>query len=232
MENIEPLYDKKLQCPICSTNFISKKVRSKFIKVNTYDTDFCPIYEDGSVNGLLYNIFVCPSCGYSFSEDFSKYFPPLTKEEILEKIASHWMPHNFSEERAIPAALQTYKLAAYAASLKKEKHIVIAGLHLRTAWLYRMMNKQEKEQRFMRMAIEEYSSSFSNEDYKGTQVSDVRILYLLGDLSRRTAQYDAAVKYFSMVIERRKRTVETKLVDMALERYQEMKDLKQQNQCN
>lgn len=232
MENIEPLYDKKLQCPICSANFTSKKVRTKFIKVNTHDTDFCPTYEEGSVNGLLYNVFVCPECGYAYSEDFSKYFPPSTKESIQEKIQSHWTPHNFSQERTIPAAIQTYKLAAYVASLKKEKHIVIAGLHLRTAWLYRMANKHEKEQRFMKMAIEEYSNSYSTEDYKGTQVSDVRILYLLGELSRRTNQYDEAVKYFSMVIERRKTTVETKLVDMAVERYHEMKESKKQDKCN
>ncbi|WP_336864059.1 DUF2225 domain-containing protein [Peribacillus frigoritolerans] len=31
---------------------------------------------DSAVNPLYYNIFVCPHCGFSYSEDFSRYFPP------------------------------------------------------------------------------------------------------------------------------------------------------------
>ncbi|MCT4479381.1 DUF2225 domain-containing protein [Peribacillus frigoritolerans] len=34
-----------------------------------------PRYVDSAVNALYYNIFVCPHCGFSYSEDFSRYFP-------------------------------------------------------------------------------------------------------------------------------------------------------------
>ena len=62
------------------------------------------------------------------------------------------------------------------------------------------------------------------DDYKGTQISDVRILYLLGELARRTDKEDAAVSYFSKVIESRKRTVETKLIEMAQDRWKEIRE--------
>jgi len=109
------------------------KVRSKFIKVSSYDTDFCPIYDTESIMGILYNVFVCPYCGYAYTNDFSKYFPLSTKEQIQEKICSKWAPHNFGEERSIRDAIKTYKLALYSATLKKEKHILIAGLYIRVA---------------------------------------------------------------------------------------------------
>ena len=67
----------------------------------------------------------------AYSKDFSKYFAPGTKEMIIEKICSNWVPHSFSEDRTIEDAIQTYKLASYSASLKKEKHITIAGIYMR-----------------------------------------------------------------------------------------------------
>ncbi|WP_412762735.1 DUF2225 domain-containing protein [Peribacillus frigoritolerans] len=86
--------------------------------------------------------FVCPHCGFSYSEDFSRYFPPTTMEIILEKVSSHWVPHHFSKEISIKDAINTYKLASYCGALKKEKHIILAGLCLRIAWLYRIKPKQ------------------------------------------------------------------------------------------
>lgn len=120
-------------------------------------------------------------------------------------------------------AIRTYKLAAYTATLKKEKFVIIGGLYLRIAWLYRLQEKKQ-EQRFLELAFHNYYESFSREDYRGTQVSDVRILYLLGELARRTDKEETAVQYFSKVIESRKRTVETKLIEMAQERWKEIRE--------
>lgn len=223
MEELQPLFGRNQECHLCKKSFVTMKCRSKFIKVDRYDTDFCPIYNEDSVNGLLYNIFVCPSCGYSFSSDFSGYFPPGTKDAITENITNKWVPFDFGNERSTKEAIRAYKLAAYTATLKKEKYVVIAGLYLRIAWLYRSQGKA-LEQRFMELAFHNYYQSFSRDDYRGTQVSDVRILYLLGELARRIGNEETAVHYFSKVIESRKRTVETKLIEMAQERWKEIRE--------
>jgi len=223
MEELQPLFSRNLECHLCKEKFVTMKCRSKFIKVDHYDTDFCSIYKENSVNGLLYNIFVCPKCGYSFSSDFSTYFPSGTMEELISNICNKWVPYDFSGERSIKEAIRTYKLAAYSATLKKEKHVIIAGLYLRAAWLYRLQGAKQQEQRFMELAFHAYTESFSREDYRGTQISDVRIVYLLGELARRTGKEETAIRYFSKVIENRKRTVETKLIEMAQERWQEIR---------
>ena len=196
MEEIQPLFDRNMECLVCKQSFTTKKIRSRFIKVAEYDTDFCPKYAEGSVNALYYNIYVCPHCGFAYSKDFSKYFAPGTKELIIEKICSNWVPHSFSEERTIDDAIQTYKLASYSATLKKEKHITLAGIYMRIAWLYRIKQDKEQEIRFMKLARHEYEESYSIGDYSGTQVSEIRILYLVGELSRRIGDNQTSYEIF------------------------------------
>ncbi|MDQ0881707.1 uncharacterized protein (DUF2225 family) [Peribacillus sp. V2I11] len=65
----------------------------------------------------------------------------------MEKVSSQWIPHHFSKERSIKDAINTYKLASYCGALKKEKHIILAGIRLRIAWLYRINQTKEQEER-------------------------------------------------------------------------------------
>lgn len=226
---IHPLYDKSMECLLCKQKSTTKKVRSRFVKVAKYDTDFCPIYVDSAVNALYYNIFVCPHCGFSYSEDFSRYFPPTAQEIIMEKVSSQWVPHHFSKERSIKDAINTYKLASYCGALKKEKHIILAGICLRIAWLYRFNKNKEQEERFLRFALKEYEASYSTGDFSGTQVSEARILYLAGDISRRIGNEMAAIKYFSLVFECQNNAREASIIEMARDRFQELKQQRTTN---
>jgi uncharacterized protein (DUF2225 family) len=126
LAELEALFDKTCKCTICEHPFITKKIRSRFVKLLHTDTDLCPTYSSPENNPVLYHILVCPTCGYSFSDDFSPYFPPGTKEVIQEKVCSNWTPHGFSNKRTMEDAIKTYKLAVYCATLKKEKHVVSA----------------------------------------------------------------------------------------------------------
>jgi uncharacterized protein len=225
MAEMEPLFDKKCVCPICDNKFTTKRIRSRFIKVISYDTDLCPIYQEvEQLNPILYHVQICPACGYSYSEDFSPYFPTNGKDIIIDKVSTNWTPQSFSEQRTIPDAIKTYKLAVYCATLKKEKHIILAGMYLRLAWLYRILLNDEQEQRFMKLAIGEYTESYSVGDFQNTQVSELKISYLLGELYRRTNQTEYSVKYFSKVIEKQKISTEPRLVEMAKERWNEIRD--------
>nr|WP_318565235.1 DUF2225 domain-containing protein [Peribacillus simplex] len=89
---MHPLYDKNMECLLCKQKSTTKKVRSRFVEVAKYDTDFCPIHADSAVNSLYYNIFVCPHCSFSYSEDFSRYFPPLQWKSFWKKSAPIMFP--------------------------------------------------------------------------------------------------------------------------------------------
>ncbi|HYK74551.1 MAG TPA: DUF2225 domain-containing protein [Pseudoneobacillus sp.] len=225
MTLLTPLYDKTYECMACKKKFTTKKVRSRFVKILNYDTDFYPSYHSEESNPIYYHINVCPNCGFSCSDDTSRYFPPNSLELIKEKISKQWSANSYEGIRTTEDAINSYKLAIYSATLKQEKHIVLAGMYLRVAWLYRYLENIEQEQRFMRLALHEYIQSYSVDDFKGTQMSEVKILYLIAELSVRTNDYMQAVKYLSKVIEMQKRSLEPRLIEMAKERWYEIRDV-------
>ena len=216
---VSPFYEKKIECLYCKSSFPTLKVRSKNLRVAKSDTDFQPLYEENQINALYYNVFVCEHCGFSFTEDFSKYFAPGVAEEIKTQISSRWVPHDFKGERTVFEAIQAYKLAFMCATIKKEKFVITAGLLLRLAWMYRSLHNDNQEKRFMKMARDHYMESYSTEDYRSTQMSDTRVMYMIAELSRRLEDYQIATRFFSKVIESQRSGGEAKLVDMAKEQW-------------
>ena len=225
--DISPYYEKKVDCLHCKQSFTTLKVRSKFIKVSDTDTDFMPIYAEGDVPAMYYNVFVCEHCGFSFTEDFSRYFAPGTAEVIKKQITGKWVHHDFKGERTIFQAIQAYKLALLCADIKKEKHVAKAGLALRLAWFYRLLRNEVQELRFMEIACNQYMESYSTEDYASTQMSATRITYMVAELSRRLNDMENATRFFSKVIESQRVGGEAKLVEMAKERWAEIRAMRE-----
>lgn len=217
---ISPFYEKNITCINCKKDFPTLKVRTKSVRVMHSESDFQPIYADEQVNALFYNVFVCEHCGFSFTEDFTKYFAPGVTEDIQKQISSKWVHHDFKGERSTSQAIQAYKLAFLCATLKKEKFVITAGLALRLTWLYRGLNAGDQEKRFMQISRDHYMESYSNEDYTSTQMSGVRVMYMIGELSRRLGDYTNASRFFSRVIESQRAGGEAKLVDMAKEQWE------------
>lgn len=220
---LSPYYEKKIECLFCKKTFPSTKIRSKFVKVGETDTDFMPIYEGNQVQAMYYNVFVCEHCGFSFTEDFSKYFAPGVAEELKKEICDRWVPHGFAGERTVFQAIQAYKLGLLCADIKKERFVTKAGLSLRLGWMYRTLQNQGQERRFIEMARNFYMESFSTEDYANTQMSSVRVMYMIAELSRRIDDMENATRFFSKVIESQRNGGEPKLIEMAKERWEDIR---------
>lgn len=220
---ISPYYDKKHTCLNCQQSFSTTKIRSRAIRIAQHDTDFKPIYAQQELNPLLYNVAVCPHCGFSFTEDFSPYFSPGTKEAIQEQITGRWNGRSLGHIRTMEEAIESYKLAFLCATLKKEKALTIAGLTLRIAWLYREQEEADEENRFLKVARDFYIEAFSNGDYVGTQMSETRVVYLIAELSWRIGDKEEAIRSFSRVIEKQRTSTEPHIVNMAKDRWQEIR---------
>lgn len=219
--NLDALFEKKCTCPACDTQFLSKRVRSGQVQSTKRDTDFCTHYKEQRLNPILYTVYVCPNCGYSFSDQFTTYLPPHVKKRIHDNITSKWTPKELGQIRGYDEAIASYKLAIYTAILKEEAHSVKGGLYLRLAWLYRFQENQEEEQRFLALAVNEYEKSYAHSDYvnRDKEMSEPRILYLIGELMRRIEQFDKAILYFSKAIEMKNRTIETGIITMARDQW-------------
>lgn len=224
---VTPFYDKKIKCINCENQFTNTKIRSRFIRIAEPETDFKPCYADNKINPIYYNVSVCPECGFAFTEEFSPYFAPGTKVLIQQTITAKWSGRSFGAIRDIDEAIETYKLAYLSATIKKEKSIVLAGLTLRIAWLNRDNGNTEEEIRFLTIARNMYAKSYSEEDYIGTQMSETRVIYLIGELSRRVGDDQEAVQSFSRVIEQQSTSLEPQIIEMAKERWREMREEKE-----
>ncbi|MFY0543695.1 DUF2225 domain-containing protein [Brevibacillus sp. H7] len=233
MERLSALYDKTCTCRHCHHSFTTKRVRGGSQAIIQRDADFCTYYKEQSLNPILYTVNVCPACGFAFTDQFTQQLLPPVKRLVQEQISSKWTPKEFGYVRSISEAVVCYKLAIYAAELTGEAHSVKAGLSLRLAWLFRFQNDKQQEKRFLHMAVHEYEQSYVFSDYdKGDkEMSEVRILYLIGELMRRVERYDEAVNYFSKALELGRQSIETGILSMARDQWSlAREEYKQKNQ--
>lgn len=221
---VSPLYEKQQQCINCKKTFPTQKVRTKAVKIDHTESDFQPIYAEESVLAFYYNVYVCEHCGFAFTDDFTKYFAPGIQDMIKEQITARWVVHTFGSERTIFKAIEAYKLALLSGAIKKEKDVTLAGLALRLAWMYRTLKNEGQEQRFLKIARDHYMDSYSNEDFAGTQMTMLRVLYLVAELSRRIGDTKNAIRYFSKVIENQHVGGDAKVVDMAKDQWTKIRE--------
>ncbi|WP_027417753.1 DUF2225 domain-containing protein [Aneurinibacillus terranovensis] len=218
------LYDKKFQCAHCDHEFKSKKVRMRHSHPIKRDSDFCVHYENQSENPILYHVVVCPECGFSFNDNFRKSVPDYIQQRIQEKITANWTPKDYTGVRTVREAISTYKLAIYTADIREESHCVLAGLSLRLAWMYRFQKNKTNEERFLHLALNEYELSFEEADYLNTDMSELKILYLIGELYRRLGEPNHALRYFSKVVEHPLKSTDPQMVRAARDQWQNMRD--------
>lgn len=222
---IEPIYPKSMKCLYCKHPFKTSRVRSRFVRVASHDTDFKPNYKNVEANPLYYNVAVCPSCGFAFTEDFLPYFAPHAEQKIEKIIRANWNERDLTGERTIEDAIETYKLALLSSKLKEEKALPTAGLALRLAWLYRELGDEENEIRFLTASRDAYKEAFTAGDHAGTTMSETRVVYLIAELSWRIGDKDEAIRNFSYIISNQKNSTDPKAVDLAKERWQDIREL-------
>ncbi|KHF39188.1 hypothetical protein LQ50_16710 [Halalkalibacter okhensis] len=211
-------YDKKVTCLFCLDSFQTKRIRTRYVRVKNVHSDFYTEYADNLINPHLYDVDVCPKCGFASNESFTNHFSDAAKQAVKEGFKG-WRNQDFGGERTESEAIQTKKLALYSAMLKQEKHIVIAGICVRLAWIYRLVKNGEQELRFLERALQQYKLSFEKGDYEGTQMSEVKLLYMIGEVARRAGDKEEATSSFSRVIQHKYRQLEPKTVEMAREQW-------------
>ncbi len=198
MTEISELYDKKIICPICNMEFETKKVRSSKLRLIKKDEDFLAYYE--GENPIKYNIFVCPNCGYSASENKFNSINNEEKEIILKEITSKWNKRSYGDKRTLDEAIEVYKLALYIGEILDYKKLELGSLCLSLGWLYRIKKNQEEEARFLGLAKDLFEEGFYNESLIGTNMDELKLGYLIGEINRRLGNKEKALKWFNTIL--------------------------------
>jgi uncharacterized protein (DUF2225 family) len=192
---LEPLYSIKVTCHYCEHEFETSRVRPSFKKAIRRDSDFCAYYKNE--NPDYYVVRVCPQCGFASTENSTERLNDVQRKQFAEQINSRWIERDFSGHREWGTALEAYKLGLLVAQTIGEKERIVASLLHHIAWMYRYKGNEEQEQRFLRYCLESYIKVY---ELEGVGANNARLLYLIGELNRRTGDFSQAVKWFSKVI--------------------------------
>lgn len=200
MHQNTPLFERAYTCQICQMTFQSLSVRRSVINVEKRESDFRAIYH--GVNPLHYSIIVCPVCKYAANKQlFTKELPSAMISQLAHALVKlETRNTEFTKERDLDTVLESFQLAIRTAQLKKSKPAELAGLIHAAAWICREANNIELEKAYLNQARKYYQQAYENSSSDIANLSEVQILYLIGELNLRTGEYAEAIIWFNKAI--------------------------------
>lgn len=177
-------------CPVCNAMVTVRYLMS----TNTFgghDTDFRS-HAIGA-DPLYIVISTCKACGYS---DYGHYFsnPRQMSDELKRRIRETLTP--LAEDE--PEMSAVYANAALIATWRKAPPSEIADLYLRAAWCCADRNDSEGEMAHRKAAIKQFEQALETNEIEVSQRPV--IMYLVGELYRRTGDVDTARTWFDSVL--------------------------------
>ncbi|MCL5290838.1 MAG: DUF2225 domain-containing protein [Bacillota bacterium] len=195
--NEEMIFYAKVNCPNCGKEFLHPEVKTKYISIEKQDSDFCSYYS--SINPLFYDVLICKHCGYGFTKETNV---PLSEPEkaAINTILSGWHTEGaqYTGLRSLEQAVKAYNLAILCQELRNAKDSVKGSLYLRLGWLYRYQGQKENEAKSLQRALEFLKRAYERESTSEVK-KELRMMYLLGDLSYRNGNLKEALQWFQAV---------------------------------
>lgn len=209
---IDPMFDRKIQCPVCGKPSTVRAIRSSCIRVLSRDTDFMTCY--GEPNPMLYDTWFCKYCGYAAPS--SKFNTLLERQKMLikEKISSKWKIHKeYPPQYTEDIAIEINQLALLNTVIKMGKDSEKAMICMKIAWLNRLKKDTDNEKRFLHNACEGFQLAYQHEVFPIAGMDEATLGYLIGELSRRLGDTQKALQWFGRVLV--DRNAKQRIKDMA-----------------
>ncbi len=210
---VDIYYDKTITCPVCSRDVKYRSIKTSQLKLDRTDLDLRPIYE--GVEPSLYEVIACNICGYAALKKVFLTITPLKQKVFKEKVSYQFKGRPYPETFTYDIAIERYKLALYDAIVLDAKDSEKAYICLKIAWLYRGYYEnaekvartkeqielyQGAERTFIKHAIEGFKIAYEKEKFPVLDLSEITVVYLLGELSRRIDALEDASRWISIVL--------------------------------
>lgn len=209
------VFDKKIQCPVCDTTFLSKSVKSGKAKLIGTDPDLRARYE--IIDPNKYDVVLCPICGYAALTRFFTHLTQAQAKLIRERISQMVnVPKHNDPIYGYPEALERYTLALANAVVKKAKSSEKAYICLKSGWLVRsyreslqgsgeadpkqLADLEKQEEEFMLNAYKGFAEARQSERYPMCGMDEVTVDYLLAVLAARFKKYDVASRLVASIL--------------------------------
>jgi len=219
----EALYSLEKECAVCEGNFSVTCVRSRLALIKQ-DSDFCAYYH--GVNPYYYTVWVCPHCGYAARDtDFPEISEPMIVK-IKAFLSKRNVKINLCGNRTREQAIMSYQLAIFYSGIVPMPASKLAGLYLRLGWVYREGELVDDEHNVLVKARELYEKALEKERMPLANLSELAVMYLVGELFRRTGEEDRAMLYLSKVVSSPLAKVEKRIGDLARASWQQIRESK------
>lgn len=223
----EPTYSVEKECPICQQKFNATRTRGRQVMVKQ-DSDFCNYFQ--GINPYYYTVWVCSHCGYAAADSHFDELSVAAKDKIAKFLAGRKVNVNYGGERTREQAIATYKLAVFFAELIVLPASRLAELYLKLGWLYREGENTEEEKTALAIACEYYEQALMRERLPIGSLSEAAVTYLIGELARRTGQYDKALLYLGKVVGSPSAKLEPRVTSLARDAWHEARAARKQEQ--
>lgn len=192
------LYDVTLTCPVCGNKFLARAVKSSAYRRQKSDSDLHVRYS--LINPYFYEVYLCNACGYAaMKQDFEK-IREYQIDLIQKKIAPKWQGRRYPEVYDNEIAIERYKLSLLNSVVIEAKPSRKALNCLRLGWMYRLKEDDKNEQVFLKQALQGFNDAYLNEDFPICGMDKFTMMYLIGELHRRTDNINEANLWFSKLI--------------------------------
>lgn len=219
----EPFFQVEKTCPICERDFKLTKMRGEGIAVST-DTDFCTHFK--GLNPYYYVIWVCPHCGFAAHEERFFSLQEGARQKLQDFLTGRQVNLDLSGPRTWEQAVTAHKLAIYYAGMVGLPASHIASLELRLAWLFREKGMADAETEMIYRAAKDYEAAFMREETPIGNLTELMLLYIVGELLRRSGHYDEALRYLSRVVGNPAAKKEKRVLELAREAWGMIRDEK------
>lgn len=223
----ESIWEKEVSCPICGNSFITHNYRTKSLNIINKESDFHEIYE--VINPLVFDMWVCPECYYAAKkEDFENIDVKLIERFVKDRSLRKKIAENadFKLMRNYETGIISYELAINCYENRKPSSAFLGSLYLKAAWIAREKGDSDKEKKYLTEVAARYEQSLSVGEKTGGQLSELGLIYLLGEIYRRVGDIDKAGKYFMRVISDVESKNEKAILRMATDQMELVKETK------
>ncbi len=197
----DPIWFKEVECKACGAAQKVPRVKPSFLKVRSVEPDFHKNY--ALVNPLLYAVTVCNECNYGArNEDYDKqpldYHKEIIDLALAIKKSGKAVKFENGREVSYNEAVKKHLLAiSFYKHFKPENPNIISGLYMHIAWMYRERGNVEKENEYLKKALDYYVKTFEKGVHIPEKIGVVGIMYLAGEINRMLGNNSEAINWFS-----------------------------------
>src|SRR5690606_31925252 len=144
---------------------------------------------------------ICPECGYGAHVTSFENINRYDRQKVRERISSRWHKRSFTGERTVEQALEAFKIVLLNLNEIEGLKSEVAKICMRIAWLYRYMEDDTQEKKFLKYALDNYKEAYSQEDLtEEGKLDEYTCLYIIGELSKRLELYEESTQWLSRLI--------------------------------